>query len=207
MPGRRSPPMPESVGQWASSALTRVPASLPGAGCVTSPAGLLMTSRSSSSNRIGRSIASGTSVLSVGGGSSQETTSAERTDSLGLAARRLSRTCPSRMSACTRARERCASAPARNRSRRLPASVGGTVSSDMAAGWRTRVSTARRGRTGGRVPRVISGIAAAKAESGPPPASRRILPDLKANAAPVDVSTCPPRRIRRQGRGVHKFSG
>ena len=50
MPGRATPPMPESEPpQWWSSALTSVPSKLPAAGWTTRPAGLSTTSRCSSS--------------------------------------------------------------------------------------------------------------------------------------------------------------
>ena len=49
MPGRTSPPMPESVGTAASSAFTSVPPGWPGAGCTTMPAGLSTATMSRSS--------------------------------------------------------------------------------------------------------------------------------------------------------------
>jgi hypothetical protein len=50
-PGRFSPPTPErSSPKWWRSALTSVPVGVPGAGCTTSPGGLSITARSSSSD-------------------------------------------------------------------------------------------------------------------------------------------------------------
>ncbi len=69
MPGRATPPIPDSdAPQCASSAFTSVPVSLPGAGCAVMPAGLSTTIRCASSKSTVSGIASGSGIAGAGGG-------------------------------------------------------------------------------------------------------------------------------------------
>ncbi len=63
MPARGSSPV---AGAWCSSAFSMVPAQLPLPGCTTSPAGLSITSTSSSSCTTASAMASGRKAVSTG---------------------------------------------------------------------------------------------------------------------------------------------
>ena len=76
MPGRFSPPMPDSdAPQWCSSALTSVPSGCPGAGCTTSPAGLFTTITSPSSYTTSSGMSCGATAVSRTSGTSTVTVS------------------------------------------------------------------------------------------------------------------------------------
>ncbi len=135
MPGLATPPMPDRlVPQWASSALTSVPLSLPAPGCTTSPAGLSMTIRSSSSWTTARSRASGSGSAGRGGGTVTATRWPPMTLAEGSPAGASSRvTCPSRISACKRLRDRSGHSRASARSSRSLPSPGGITPSRFSA--------------------------------------------------------------------------
>ncbi len=80
MPGRFTPPMPESESpQWAISALTRVPVSCPAPGWTTSPAGLSRMTRDSSSNTMLSGMSSPTGSAGAASGTSISMLCATRT--------------------------------------------------------------------------------------------------------------------------------
>ena len=108
MPGRATPPIPESCPrQWCSSALTSVPSRLPAAGCTTRPAGLSMTIRSASSNTptSGISCATASALMASGTAMRQAAPSAGFIEACatGLPSSVMR---PSSSSALTRSRER-----------------------------------------------------------------------------------------------------
>ena len=97
----------------AASAFTSVCVWLPAPGCTTRPAGLLTTSRSSSSKRISSGISSACASISSTGGTISLTTSPARTVSRVRADFPCKCTSPARINACNRERENCGSASAR----------------------------------------------------------------------------------------------
>src|SRR5690606_24410183 len=115
--------------QWASRALTRVPVSLPGAGCTAMPAGLSTTIRCASSNSTASAIASGCGAMGRGGGTSIRYAPgwARAEPSVTAAAPRNTRPCP--ISACRRARESSGRCSASALSTRPPAASGPRVTS------------------------------------------------------------------------------
>ena len=137
MPGRRMPPIPDNPSpQWCSSAFTSVPLLWPGPGCTTSPVGLSMTIRSSSSKTIVSGMSSGSGVASTGGGTSKSTRAPSFGLELGLDATVPStRTKPSPISSCNRVRDRPSSSraawSASSLSSRCPASSDPTAKAEI----------------------------------------------------------------------------
>src|SRR5579871_404332 len=151
MPGRRSPPMPESLLKWWRRALTRVPwlresSVAPEPAWTIMPAGLLMMARCLSSWRISRGMSSGKAWR--GGGCGVPSISMDSPPwsfCLGLAGEPATRTWPCSMRSWTRARLMSGMAWARYWSRRRPAASGAAVKVWM---WSSASSSKSISRTG-----------------------------------------------------------
>ena len=127
IPGRSSPPIPRRSRTCASSAFTSVPASCPGAGCTTSPAGLSITTSQRSSWTTVSGIASASIVVATGGGGVQTTTSPGFSFRDGVPAAPLTVTAASPIWRASCERDTSATLRDRNRSSRWPAASAATT--------------------------------------------------------------------------------
>ena len=124
MPARGSP---LSAGAWCSSAFSSVPAQLPLPGCTTRPAGLSITSTSSSSCTTSSAIASARNAVSSGRGQQRHLDPLAAAQLVAGPRRSPSTsTAPSSTSLARRLRDSFGSSRASAWSRRSPASAGAT---------------------------------------------------------------------------------